>query len=255
MGKKISICGKGGCGKTVVTTLFARVLAEEGYTVLIIDSDESNPGLYRMLGFAHSPTPLVEEFRGGARVMPEFDMQRLPLHDIPSEYLAQEERLRLMVAGKIDFAFQGCACSLGSIVKHFLAKLALEEKEVVLLDTEAGVEHFGRGLEKNVDIVIAVVEPSFESLVVAEKIHSLAAQVGNCLVYTVVNKVSTEKEEETLREMLHNRGMKTLGTIHYDTRVAEDSFTGRPLGETKAKEEARSIIRRLLGGVHGDDLR
>jgi CO dehydrogenase maturation factor len=246
MSMKISVCGKGGCGKSMVTTLLTRVLAEDGFTVLTIDADESNPGLYRMLGLNRAPTALVEEFRGGARIMPEFDMETITLTDIPSEYVAQENGIQLMVAGKIDFAFQGCACTLGSIVKRFLQKLSLKPDEVVILDTEAGVEHFGRGLEKNVDVVIAVVEPSFESLVVAEKIHSLAAQVGDCQVYTVVNKVSTEKEEETLKEMLRNRGLKTLGTIHYNTRLAEDSLAGRPLAEPKAKEEARSMMHRLM---------
>jgi CO dehydrogenase maturation factor len=233
----------------MLTTLLTRVLAEDGFTVLTIDADESNPGLYRMLGFSRAPTALVEEFRGGARIMPEFEMETISLTDIPGEYVVRENGIRLMVAGKIDYAFQGCACSLGSIVKRFLQKLSLKPEEVVILDTEAGVEHFGRGLEKNVDVVIAVVEPSFESLVVAEKIHSLSAQVGSCLVYTVINKVSTEKEEETLREMIRNRGMKTLGTIHYNTLLAEDSFTGRPLGEAKAKEEARLIFRRLVEGA------
>jgi CO dehydrogenase maturation factor len=253
MGKKMSVCGKGGCGKSVITSLITKVLAEEGYNVLTIDSDESNPGLYRLLGFEQSPTPLVEEFRGGARIMPEFELEKLSVGDIPGEYLAQKNNVKLMVAGKIDFAFQGCACTLGSIIKHFLEKLSLGEKEVVLLDTEAGVEHFGRGLEKHVDIVIAVVEPSFESLAVAEKINSLAAQIGTCKVTAIINKVSTEKEELTIKEKLNNRGIPIAGTIHYDGQIAEDSLYGRPLGETPAKVEVKSIIRSLLGGENAQN--
>jgi CO dehydrogenase maturation factor len=37
------------------------------------------------------------------------------------------------------------------------------------VDTEAGVEHFGRGMETSIDSVLIVVEPSFESLEVAQK--------------------------------------------------------------------------------------
>lgn len=47
---KIAVCGKGGSGKSTVTTLLGRYLAKQGKEVLIIDSDESNYGLHRHLG-------------------------------------------------------------------------------------------------------------------------------------------------------------------------------------------------------------
>lgn len=47
---KIAVCGKGGCGKSTVTTLLGKELARRGQKVLIIDSDESNYGLHRQLG-------------------------------------------------------------------------------------------------------------------------------------------------------------------------------------------------------------
>jgi CO dehydrogenase nickel-insertion accessory protein CooC1 len=47
---KIVILGKGGCGKSTVTSLLAMGLAGNGLSVLVIDSDESNFGLHRLLG-------------------------------------------------------------------------------------------------------------------------------------------------------------------------------------------------------------
>jgi len=44
--KKISISGKGGTGKSMLTTLLSGILTEKGYSVLTVDSDDSNPGLY-----------------------------------------------------------------------------------------------------------------------------------------------------------------------------------------------------------------
>ncbi|MBE6019822.1 MAG: adenylyl-sulfate kinase, partial [Clostridiales bacterium] len=48
---KIILCGKGGCGKSTITTLLARAYERAGKNVLVVDSDESNFGLHRQLGF------------------------------------------------------------------------------------------------------------------------------------------------------------------------------------------------------------
>ena len=55
--RKIAVCGKGGSGKSTVAALMARGLQDRGARVLVVDSDESNPGLYRVLGFDQRPIP------------------------------------------------------------------------------------------------------------------------------------------------------------------------------------------------------
>ena len=57
---KISVCGKGGSGKSTVVALMANEARARGYRVLVVDSDESNSGLFGMLGFDHPPIPLME---------------------------------------------------------------------------------------------------------------------------------------------------------------------------------------------------
>jgi CO dehydrogenase nickel-insertion accessory protein CooC1 len=42
---------KGGSGKSAIVTLLANEARNRGYRVVVVDSDESNLGLYRMLGF------------------------------------------------------------------------------------------------------------------------------------------------------------------------------------------------------------
>jgi len=68
---KISICGKGGSGKSTVVALLANEFKARGYRVLVIDSDESNSGLFRMLGFDHPPIPLMELVGGQCRALDE----------------------------------------------------------------------------------------------------------------------------------------------------------------------------------------
>ena len=46
---------------------------------------------------------------------------------------------------------------MNSILKQFIKHLTVGENEVVLLDMEAGVEHFGRGVDNSVDLILSVI--------------------------------------------------------------------------------------------------
>ena len=48
---KLSVCGKGGSGKSTVVSLLSAAAQAKGLRTLVVDSDESNSGLFRMLGF------------------------------------------------------------------------------------------------------------------------------------------------------------------------------------------------------------
>jgi CO dehydrogenase maturation factor len=63
----------------------------------------------------------------------------------------------------------------------------LQEDEVAIVGIEAGIEHFGGGVETSIDSVLIVVERSFDSLELAEKINTLAAEVGMDNTWTILN--------------------------------------------------------------------
>ncbi len=194
---KIILCGKGGCGKSTVATLLARAYQREAKNVLVIDSDESNYGLHRQLGF-NLPEDFTHYFggkKGAYRVMDEkgrvFD-RRWHFSDIPEKFMTGEENLHLMAIGKIAEAEEGCACGIGFTGKMFLDNLETDDGDVVITDTEAGVEHFGRGLDRCADVILMVIDPSYESIHLSEKIHDM----GNSLdkpVFFVINKADGEQ--------------------------------------------------------------
>ena len=65
---KIAVTGKGGCGKSTVTSLLAKALARQGKEILVIDSDESNYGLHRQLGMK-LPRDFTDYFGGKQNVL------------------------------------------------------------------------------------------------------------------------------------------------------------------------------------------
>lgn len=249
--KKIAVSGKGGVGKSSIVTLMANTLRECGYCVLVLDTDESNPGLYRMFGFDTEPRPLMallSRFSQGD-VEPNTEWitrDEISIDEIPAEYILSRNGLRFLEVGKIDDPFQGCACSMADVTRDLVGKLILRDNELVLVDLEAGIESFGRGIERNVDTVLTVVEPSFESIALAGKINYMAEGMGINRIRAVLNKVPSEKIRQRMVAELEQKGIETIGTIYYDAELSEAGFEGTALGNSRAMEDIRGITNRLL---------
>ena len=248
---KISVCGKGGSGKSALTSLLANQVISRGLGVLVVDSDESNSGLFKMLGFENPPVPLMELI-GGKKKLKEkmahpniLAESRLSIEDIPSRHLIRRDGLMLISIGKIIQALEGCACPMGVLSREFLKKLHLGENEIAIIDMEAGVEHFGRGIDESIDRVVLVVEPSFESITVAEKIKGLATGM-NKTVSAVLNKIDSEKIAHKLEGELRIKNIEIIGTIPNDPLVFEECLEGRALGVGEAFHAAGKVLDYLL---------
>ena len=208
---KVLVCGKGGSGKSTVAALLAKSMAKRGYNVLVVDSDESNYGLHRQLGM-ELPSALMDHF-GGKKTMMEklrrsftegeqvslFD-QKWTIAEIPHEATTVKDGIRLLAIGKIHDFGEGCACPMGVLAKRFLDNLSVGEKEMVIVDTEAGIEHFGRGIEAGCDAILAVLDPSFESILLSKKIAEISEKINKPL-YFVLNRVDDERKAAMMESL------------------------------------------------------
>jgi len=158
---KTLICGKGGCGKSTIVALLAKEMAARKNTVLVIDSDESNIGLHSRLGMK-KPDDFMNYF-GGKKLLFEKTKEikdTWRLGDLPADYLTRKGNIRLLSMGKIYQFGEGCACPINALSSKFLEILDLREPEFLIADTDAGIEHFGKGIENGVDILITIIDPS-----------------------------------------------------------------------------------------------
>lgn len=258
---KIAVCGKGGSGKSVVTTLLAGGLRRRGMRVLVVDSDESNTGLYRMLGFDVAPEPLIDLMGGKQKVeetiigqigvgVSEAAIQLLEreisVADIPAQYIVERDGIRLVTVGKVLMALEGCACPMGIVSRSFLKQLHLETDETAVVDLEAGVEHFGRGVETGIDSILVVVEPSLDSLDIAERIGDLSNQMSIGDVWAVLNKVTSERIKGRLTDELVKRRVPVIGAIRFDQEVFESCLDGHPVSGRVANDDVEGILDSLL---------
>jgi CO dehydrogenase maturation factor len=259
---RLLVCGKGGSGKSSVVALMARVLHDRGYKVLVLDGDASNPGgLARLLlGLKDGPKPLIEFFGGRKTVACPVDNpepltregdtspvteKKIELTEIPSEYFVREEDIVLFQVGKIREACEGCDGPMSKVTRDFIVK----GEQVTLIDVEAGIEHFGRGVERNIDVVFVVVDPTYESFMIAGKVSAFCRGLGVKRVWAVLNKVPSQVTESLMMNELKKESIKILGAVYEDPEVMKTGLLGTPLQKSKAMEDVENIVDRLEGAL------
>jgi len=234
---RVLVCGKGGSGKSTVAALLARLLVQRGWRVLVVDMDESNQGLHRFLGLTR-PVEVLDDLGGkaglreklkpafpGAGPGPDLLKNNTGIDDLPVQWRSQSGGLSLLAIGKIhDFA-EGCACPMGALARLVLSRLALGPKDIVIVDTSAGVEHFGRSIDGLCDLLVAVVDPTYESLTLAQRLESLAAGARTDIRF-VFNKVGPQVES-IMEERFASA--KVVARVGYDQRFFMAGLEGKAI--------------------------
>ncbi len=252
---KIAVSGKGGVGKTLLAASLAKIFKEAGYSVIAIDADPA-ASLAATLGFpdAQQITPLSEmkelveertgtkpgEFGGYFKLNPRVD-------DLPENYAACHDGIRLLVMGQVKRGGTGCYCAEHALLQSLVSHLLLARDEVVIMDMEAGIEHLGRGTAKAVDRLIVVVEPGRRSIETALKVHGLAKDIGIENISVVGNKVRGDADRDFIRSSFS--GLAVIGFIPYDAAVVAADIEDRPVLEASpgVGAEVRHIFDSLVG--------
>ena len=250
---KIIVSGRGGSGKSTLVTLLAEKLGEKG-KVIVVDADESNLGLASMLGIEPPAQTIMGHLGGkpavGKKLRSSIQSEgnekvqlfeeAININDLPSELLSRTGPVSLVQIGKIEHSMEGCACPMGATARAFLNQLSVDESSWVIVDTEAGVEHFGRGVLEGVDIVLMVVDPSHEAVLLAEKAEGLSREAGK--VFGVVINKADEQTRPILEEALAQRDLQAMGSIPYSQEINRANLTGESLETASTEMDLEPIL-------------
>jgi CO dehydrogenase maturation factor len=241
------VAGKGGSGKSTIVAAVAKLAVGRVSQVVVVDADESNPGIERMLSLSKPSRSLIDAVGGRKRVFGTVkDASSEAVQSTVRRFMqeAKNSDLFLIRVGKIDEAGSGCACPHGAISREVLS-YPFAAGTLVLVDAEAGIEHFGRGLDAKVDIILFIVDPSYDTMELCQEAKRLADSIG-VRFFAVLNKVDSEDVSDFLRAELSKRDVNVEFVIPYDNDLFRSTLLGRPLEIGAARKPLEELVNAIL---------
>jgi CO dehydrogenase maturation factor len=246
---KIAVTGKGGVGKTTLSSILSHLFASEGKRVIAVDADP-DANLASALGVpvdeAEKIRPIAElgdliEERTGSKPGGMGGVFKLnpKVDDLPEGLGYKMEGITLLIMGKSKSAASGCYCPENVLLKRLLKHLVVERDEVVIVDMEAGIEHLTRGTAGSVDAFIVVIEPGQRSIQTAGVVRDMAKELGVKKVFVVANKVRGEEDLAFVKRGIGDIEIAGHISFNHDVMAADIkgaspfSFSPRTVDEVK----------------------
>jgi CO dehydrogenase nickel-insertion accessory protein CooC1 len=266
---KVAFVGKGGSGKTTLSSLFVRHLAGRGLPVVAVDADinqhlgvalgldEARAAKIPALGdrlreikeHLRGDNPRISSAAAMVKTTPPGAGSRLlrfrgddPVHEAGQEV----DGVTLLATGPFNDDDLGVACyhSKTGAVELYLNHLVDGPGEYVVVDMTAGADTFASGLFTRFDLMFLVAEPTRKGVGVYRQ-YTEYARDYDVAIRVVGNKVQSEEDVAYLREHVGGDLLTWLGQSAA-VRALEQGRDGIPLEDGNA-----AALDRMLAEVDG----
>ena len=225
----IAVVGKGGSGKTVVTTLLAKsIMGKYNYKMLLIDADPTHPHLSYMVNLI--PKRSLENIR--TEVIDKTLTKKKSVKDLAENIdfevynaLAESKNFSLFSIGQPEGP--GCFCPSNALLRKVIESIS-KDFDLVLIDCEAGLEQINRMVIESVDILLIVSDISIRSIETADSIRKSAKKFTKYKKLGVIlNKV--KGNVDSITKKLEELNLPLLARIPEDHNIIEFDSKGLPL--------------------------
>lgn len=222
----LSFLGKGGSGKSSLSTQMALFFHQKNKEVLAIDADHNLDLSFNLssnykinnVNYFGSSLPEIQEFLGLSKeekydqVFLQNKMKKFYFGKKADEFTKKysnliTDRLFLMAAGpQTNEVLHGKACShiLSTPLKIYLPLLSLEDDQVVLVDEKAGADGVSTGIITGVDLAIIAVEPALHSIKTAIQLSELLSFYETPYIL-VANKVNGKDDIDFVNNEMNKK--------------------------------------------------
>ncbi|MFI6769436.1 ATP-binding protein [Streptomyces sp. NPDC050355] len=276
---KIAFVGKGGSGKTTLSSLFIRHLAASRIPVIAVDAD-INQHLGAALGLDETQAaalpamgahlPLIKDYlRGGnpripsaasmIKTTPPGEGSRLlrvvednPVYDACARTVELDgATVRLMATGPFTESDLGVACYHSKVgaVELCLNHLVDGRTEYVVVDMTAGSDSFASGMFTRFDMTFLVAEPTRKGVAVYRQYKEYARDFGVSLK-VVGNKVQSPDDLAYLRDEVGDDLLVTVGHSEW-VRAMEKGRPARFAYLEQANRRALEVLHDTADAAYG----
>ena len=232
--------GKGGVGKSSLTTNLSIALAQRGHKVAVVDADVYGFSIPRMLGIDHAPVVIDEML-----VPPEANGVRC----ISMGFFVEEDQPVIWRGPMLHKALE-----------QFLTDVFWDEPDFLLVDLPPGTGDIALSLSQFLPraelYVVTTPQPAAQR--VAQRVAFMGEKV-NLEVKGVIENMSWFTGDDGKRYDLFGSGggaelaarleVPLLGQVPLVQALREGSDTGRPIMVTAPESEAAEAIRRIAEAV------
>ncbi len=242
----VAIVGKGGVGKTIVTTLIAKAISiSYNYKLLLIDADPTHPHLSKMVNLL--PEKSLEMVRAeliDKTINKKRDIKTLAENIDFEVYSAIKESKDYSLFSIGQPEGPGCFCPSNALLRKVIESIS-SDFDVVLIDCEAGLEQINRMVIKSVDIILIISDISLRSIDTAKSIRKSANKFTNYKkIGIIINRVKGDISNilDTLREF----DLPLIASIPEDDVITKYDLEGKSIIEIPEESKCFQEIKKSL---------